>query len=184
VPGIVRSAVSNAAIAKRRPHADDAGDPTEAVEQLTEHRAADKAAQEIAGQICSARHAAAFAGGLPDKSGCRGLSKERTSADQKHADRENHTKDIDFSRSGIMQRWDAGYAHTRAVLDRSPWVGEFDPLSGAFFMSRRKSCRRPRNDGWSDARRWGVTHKICEHPWPMSALQRITDSRQRSRQVR
>jgi len=29
-----------------------------------------------------------------------------------------------------MQRWDAGYAHTRAVLDRSPWVGEFDPLSG------------------------------------------------------
>src|SRR6266849_5611460 len=45
-------------------------------------------------------------------------------------DMENHTKDIDFSPSGIMQRWDAGYAHTRAVLDRSPWVGEFDPLSG------------------------------------------------------
>jgi NTE family protein len=45
-------------------------------------------------------------------------------------ERENHTKDIDFSRSGIMQRWDAGYAHTRAVLDRSPWIGEFDPLSG------------------------------------------------------
>jgi NTE family protein len=45
-------------------------------------------------------------------------------------ERENHTKDIDFSPSGIMQRWDAGYAHTRAVLDRSPWIGEFDPLSG------------------------------------------------------
>jgi NTE family protein len=45
-------------------------------------------------------------------------------------DRENHTKDIDFSPSGIRQRWDAGYVHTRAVLDRSPWVGEFDPLSG------------------------------------------------------
>src|SRR2546423_12277542 len=45
-------------------------------------------------------------------------------------ERENHTKDIDFSRSGIMQRWEAGYAHTRAVLDRSPWIGEFDPLSG------------------------------------------------------
>jgi NTE family protein len=43
---------------------------------------------------------------------------------------ESHTKDIDFSPSGIMQRWDAGYAHTRAVLDRSPWVGEFDPLLG------------------------------------------------------
>jgi NTE family protein len=45
-------------------------------------------------------------------------------------DRENATKDIDFSMSGIMQRWDAGYAHTKAVLERSPWSGEFDPLSG------------------------------------------------------
>ena len=45
-------------------------------------------------------------------------------------DRENHTKDIDFSPSGIRQRWEAGYAHTRAVLDRAPWVGEFDPLYG------------------------------------------------------
>jgi NTE family protein len=45
-------------------------------------------------------------------------------------DMESHTKDIDFSPSGIMNRWDAGYAHTKAVLDRSPWVGEFDPLSG------------------------------------------------------
>src|SRR5437868_8526654 len=45
-------------------------------------------------------------------------------------DRESHTKDIDFSPSGIRQRWEAGYAHTKAVLGRSPWVGEFDPLSG------------------------------------------------------
>jgi NTE family protein len=45
-------------------------------------------------------------------------------------DRETHTKDIDFSPSGIMQRWDAGYAHTRLVLARAPWIGEFDPLSG------------------------------------------------------
>jgi NTE family protein len=45
-------------------------------------------------------------------------------------DMENHTKDIDCSPSGIMQRWDAGYEHAKAVLDRSPWVGEFDPLSG------------------------------------------------------
>jgi NTE family protein len=43
---------------------------------------------------------------------------------------ETHTKDIDFSPAGIMQRWDAGYADTRAVLERKPWVGEFDPLSG------------------------------------------------------
>jgi NTE family protein len=45
-------------------------------------------------------------------------------------DRENYTKDIDFSPSGIRRRWDAGYAHTRAMLDHSPWIGEFDPLSG------------------------------------------------------
>jgi NTE family protein len=45
-------------------------------------------------------------------------------------DRETHTKDIDFSPSGIMQRWDAGHAHTRSVLARKPWIGEFDPLSG------------------------------------------------------
>ncbi|EKS42267.1 hypothetical protein HMPREF9695_01359 [Afipia broomeae ATCC 49717] len=45
-------------------------------------------------------------------------------------DWENHTKDIDFSPSGIRQRWTAGYMHARNVLDRSPWVGEFDPLAG------------------------------------------------------
>ncbi|MGJ4998895.1 patatin-like phospholipase family protein [Bradyrhizobium sp. HKCCYLS3077] len=45
-------------------------------------------------------------------------------------DHETHTKDIDFSPSGIMQRWDAGYAHTQSVLQRKPWVGEFDALSG------------------------------------------------------
>lgn len=45
-------------------------------------------------------------------------------------DRETHTKDIDFSPSGIMRRWDAGYAHTRSVLARKPWEGEFDPLAG------------------------------------------------------
>jgi NTE family protein len=45
-------------------------------------------------------------------------------------ERESHTKDIDFSPSGIRRRWEAGYAHTRAVLDRMPWTGDFDPLSG------------------------------------------------------
>jgi NTE family protein len=44
--------------------------------------------------------------------------------------REDHTRDVDFSPAGIRQRWDAGYAHTRAVLAREPWVGQFDPLSG------------------------------------------------------
>jgi NTE family protein len=37
-------------------------------------------------------------------------------------DHEDHTKDVDFSPSGIRRRWDAGYAHTKAVLAREPWV--------------------------------------------------------------
>ncbi|MGY3617127.1 patatin-like phospholipase family protein [Bradyrhizobium sp. USDA 10063] len=43
---------------------------------------------------------------------------------------EDHTKDVDFSPAGIRQRWEAGYAHTKAVLAREPWTGQFDPLSG------------------------------------------------------
>ena len=45
-------------------------------------------------------------------------------------DHEDHTKDVDFSPTGIQRRWDAGYAHTKAVLAREPWVGQFDLLSG------------------------------------------------------
>jgi NTE family protein len=45
-------------------------------------------------------------------------------------DHEDQTKDVDFSAAGIKQRWDAGYAHTQAVLARKPWIGQFDPLSG------------------------------------------------------
>jgi NTE family protein len=43
---------------------------------------------------------------------------------------DSHTKDIDFTAVGIQQRWEAGYAHTRDVLSRTPWIGDFDPLSG------------------------------------------------------
>ena len=43
---------------------------------------------------------------------------------------ETHTKDIDFTAAGIAERWDAGYRHTKDVLARAPWVGEFDPLAG------------------------------------------------------
>jgi NTE family protein len=48
-------------------------------------------------------------------------------------DRETHTKDIDFSRDGIRQRWEAGHAHTKSVLSRAPWRGEFDPLAAVVF---------------------------------------------------
>ena len=43
---------------------------------------------------------------------------------------EDHTKDIDFSSSGIKRRREAGYAHARRVLDEEPWKADFGPLEG------------------------------------------------------
>jgi NTE family protein len=45
-------------------------------------------------------------------------------------DNENHTKDIDFSPTGIRLRWEAGYADTRRALQRAPWNDKCDPLEG------------------------------------------------------
>ena len=41
---------------------------------------------------------------------------------------ENHTKDIDFSPSGIRMRREAGYDATLLALKKAAWQGEFDPL--------------------------------------------------------
>jgi NTE family protein len=55
-------------------------------------------------------------------------------------DHEDHTKDIDFSRSGIRARWDAGYADTKSVLEAAPWDKPVDPLEGFYLHEmRRKS---------------------------------------------
>ena len=54
-------------------------------------------------------------------------------------DHEGHTKDIDFSPEGITSRWDAGFRHTRSVLERMPWTGEFDPLSGVVLHEQLES---------------------------------------------
>jgi NTE family protein len=51
-------------------------------------------------------------------------------------DRETHTKDTDFSPRGIMQRWEAGYSHTRAALEHAPWVGDFDLPSGVILHEK------------------------------------------------
>lgn len=45
-------------------------------------------------------------------------------------DHEDHSKDIDFSPSGIRQRREAGYADTMHALERAPWRDETDPLEG------------------------------------------------------
>jgi NTE family protein len=43
---------------------------------------------------------------------------------------EDHTKDIDFSASGIRMRWEAGYAATMRAIERAPWEDDGDPLEG------------------------------------------------------
>ncbi len=45
-------------------------------------------------------------------------------------DGEDHTKDIDFTRSGIESRWKAGHDHARKVLAEKPWQGAVDTLAG------------------------------------------------------
>jgi NTE family protein len=50
---------------------------------------------------------------------------------------EDHTKDIDFSHSGIRRRRDAGYADTQRVLAMAPWEGEFNPIEGFILHEAR-----------------------------------------------
>jgi NTE family protein len=45
-------------------------------------------------------------------------------------DGEDHTKDIDFTRTGIRARWQAGYEHAKRVLSEKPWDCEVDMLQG------------------------------------------------------
>jgi NTE family protein len=43
---------------------------------------------------------------------------------------EDHTKDIDFSPSGIRSRRQAGYEHTKRVLEAEPWQYTVDKIEG------------------------------------------------------
>ncbi len=43
---------------------------------------------------------------------------------------DDHTKDADFSASGIRQRWQAGYENTMKAIEHAPWQAECDPLEG------------------------------------------------------
>ena len=45
-------------------------------------------------------------------------------------DGEDHTKDIDFTASGIHARRQAGYADTRRQIERAPWTEPCDDLDG------------------------------------------------------
>jgi NTE family protein len=43
---------------------------------------------------------------------------------------EDHTKDIDFTPSGIRERWRAGYVDTKRMLAAAPWRAPVDPVEG------------------------------------------------------
>ena len=45
-------------------------------------------------------------------------------------DREDHTKDIDFTPAGIRARWLAGYQDTKRMVARAPWTAPVDPMDG------------------------------------------------------
>jgi len=45
-------------------------------------------------------------------------------------DGEDHTKDIDFTPSGIRTRWQAGYAEAKQMVERAPWRAPVDPMEG------------------------------------------------------
>ncbi len=45
-------------------------------------------------------------------------------------DGEDSLRDIDFTRTGIHARWQAGYADTMRILERRPWETPVDPMIG------------------------------------------------------
>jgi len=47
-------------------------------------------------------------------------------------EREDHTKDVDFTLSGVEKRWQAGYDQTMRAIDQAPWQRDVDPLEGVF----------------------------------------------------
>ena len=60
---------------------------------------------------------------------------------------EDHTKDVDFSPSGIRRRWEAGYAGAQAAITQAPWRGEFDPLEGVVLHEPRVETALVQVDG-------------------------------------
>jgi NTE family protein len=65
---------------------------------------------------------------------------------------EDHTKDVDFSPSGIRQRWEAGYADTLSAIRQEPWRFEGDPLDGVILHEPdRDGIYRPSRDACDPA---------------------------------
>jgi len=81
------------------------------VERLPEADRDDPAVRELAGYGCTTR-----------------MHVVRLLAPR--VDREDHTKDVDFTPNGIARRWEAGYAHAARAIELAPWRREPGPLDG------------------------------------------------------
>ena len=62
-------------------------------------------------------------------------------------DNEDHTKDLDFSPSGIRKRWDAGFEKTMRAIEAAPWEGEFDPVEGVYLHELMEEMLMDANAG-------------------------------------
>jgi NTE family protein len=51
-------------------------------------------------------------------------------------DNEDHTKDIDFSVSGVAARWQAGLENTRAAIAAAAWKNPVDPIEGVILHDK------------------------------------------------
>jgi NTE family protein len=56
-------------------------------------------------------------------------------------DHEDHTKDLDFTPTGIRKRWAAGYANARRAIELAPWRREFGPLDGVILHEPEDAAR-------------------------------------------
>jgi len=56
-------------------------------------------------------------------------------------DHEDHTKDVDFTPTGIRKRWAAGYANARRAIELAPWRREFGPLDGVILHEPEDAAR-------------------------------------------
>jgi NTE family protein len=56
-------------------------------------------------------------------------------------DNEDHTKDVDFTPSGIRKRWEAGHANARRAIELAPWQAEFGPLEGVILHEPEGAAR-------------------------------------------
>jgi len=56
-------------------------------------------------------------------------------------DHEDHTKDVDFTPTGIRKRWAAGYANACRAIELAPCRREFGPLDGVILHEPEDAAR-------------------------------------------